>query len=297
MSLKKRLIKKQQEKKARWDTIELDYALSWVLAAIGQEPASKEQLIFKGGTCLKKCYFGERYRFSQDLDFTALSTLSDRFLDQSIQKITDIASELSNQVGDEIKYSVELYQEKEPHPFHQRAYLLRAQYPWHRTPLTKIKVEVSRDETLAFPIQERGILHEYGESILQKINTYSLEEILAEKFRGILQNQAKFKVKGWVRSRVRDFYDLWHILNDFKGSLNLQGFEEAFVQKCLAKNLHFKNYQQFFNQAEYLLEVKRDWEQHLQGLVNELPDFEKTIQALEKLSADIFKGKQCQERE
>ena len=29
----------------------------------------KETMIFKGGTALKKCYFGD-YRFSQDLDFS-----------------------------------------------------------------------------------------------------------------------------------------------------------------------------------------------------------------------------------
>jgi len=28
-----------------------------------------ESWVFKGGTCLKKCYF-ETYRFSEDLDFT-----------------------------------------------------------------------------------------------------------------------------------------------------------------------------------------------------------------------------------
>jgi predicted nucleotidyltransferase component of viral defense system len=32
-----------------------------------------QNFIFKGGTCLKKCYF-EDYRFSEDLDFTLLDT-------------------------------------------------------------------------------------------------------------------------------------------------------------------------------------------------------------------------------
>ena len=32
-------------------------------------PSLKENLIFKGGTALKKCYFGN-YRFSEDLDLT-----------------------------------------------------------------------------------------------------------------------------------------------------------------------------------------------------------------------------------
>ena len=41
----------------------------WVLAGIYQHQALADTWIFKGGTCLKKCFF-ETYRFSEDLDFT-----------------------------------------------------------------------------------------------------------------------------------------------------------------------------------------------------------------------------------
>ncbi len=51
--------------------IERDYLLSWVLAGISVVPELRETLVFKGGTALKKCYFGN-YRFSEDLDFTGL---------------------------------------------------------------------------------------------------------------------------------------------------------------------------------------------------------------------------------
>lgn len=51
------------------DIVEKDYALGWLLAGIFQQPALRETWVFKGGTCLKKCYF-ETYRFSEDLDFT-----------------------------------------------------------------------------------------------------------------------------------------------------------------------------------------------------------------------------------
>ena len=50
--------------------IERDYLLSWVLAGISAAPELRETLVFKGGTALKKCYFGD-YRFSEDLDFSA----------------------------------------------------------------------------------------------------------------------------------------------------------------------------------------------------------------------------------
>lgn len=49
--------------------IEKDYVLGWMLAGISADPEIGSSWVFKGGTCLKKCYF-ETYRFSEDLDFT-----------------------------------------------------------------------------------------------------------------------------------------------------------------------------------------------------------------------------------
>jgi len=48
--------------------LERDYCLAWFLAALA-ETDLKAVLGFKGGTALKRCYFGD-YRFSEDLDFT-----------------------------------------------------------------------------------------------------------------------------------------------------------------------------------------------------------------------------------
>src|SRR5205823_307498 len=48
--------------------LERDYCLAWFLIALSQE-ALGQRLAFKGGTALKRCYFGG-YRFSEDLDFT-----------------------------------------------------------------------------------------------------------------------------------------------------------------------------------------------------------------------------------
>ena len=53
----------------REDVVEKDYVLGWLLWGIGSDPHLADQWVFKGGTCLKKCYL-ETYRFSEDLDFT-----------------------------------------------------------------------------------------------------------------------------------------------------------------------------------------------------------------------------------
>ena len=54
-----------------WEALERDYLLSWILAGISRTPVLRDALVFKGGTALRKCYFGD-YRFSEDLDFSTL---------------------------------------------------------------------------------------------------------------------------------------------------------------------------------------------------------------------------------
>jgi hypothetical protein len=63
------------ERVAEWqlteEVIEKDYVLGWLMWGIGSDPVLGDEWVFKGGTCLKKCYI-ETHRFSEDLDFTVL---------------------------------------------------------------------------------------------------------------------------------------------------------------------------------------------------------------------------------
>lgn len=71
------MIEKQDilERAAEWqlrpEVVEKDYVLGWLLAGIATLPMGT-LWIFKGGTCVKKCFF-ETYRFSEDLDFSLRS--------------------------------------------------------------------------------------------------------------------------------------------------------------------------------------------------------------------------------
>ena len=49
---------------------ERDIVLTYVLRIMSEHMLSR--LAFKGGTCLKKIYFGNTGRFSMDLDFTSI---------------------------------------------------------------------------------------------------------------------------------------------------------------------------------------------------------------------------------
>jgi len=53
---KARLLASAAEEDLRPTTIEKDYALGWILYSVAQH-AEASRWVFKGGTCLKKCFF------------------------------------------------------------------------------------------------------------------------------------------------------------------------------------------------------------------------------------------------
>lgn len=115
-----------------------------------------------------------------------------------------------------VRLVVERYEEKDDHPFEQEAFKVRAQFPWHREPLTSAKIEITMQETVLFPLVAKQIIHPYDERIDTPIQTYFLEEIILEKLRAILQKTKKLHKEGRDRSRTRDYYDLWRIFTTFE---------------------------------------------------------------------------------
>ena len=71
MIAKQEILDRSVEWQLRLGVVEKDYVLGWLLAALAQHPETSQQWVFKGGTCLKKCFF-ETYRFSEDLDADSL---------------------------------------------------------------------------------------------------------------------------------------------------------------------------------------------------------------------------------
>ena len=88
MILKKEIEKLAEEKGVAKSTIDKDWVLGHFIDAIFSIPECRSNLVFKGGTCLKKCYFPD-YRFSEDLDFTSINPefVLDKKLLSSITKL------------------------------------------------------------------------------------------------------------------------------------------------------------------------------------------------------------------
>lgn len=258
-----------------WEILERDYLLSWILAGVGQVDVLRETLVFKGGTALKKCYFGD-YRFSEDLDFSGTSGApTGEAMEAAVRDACRIAARILDEYAP-VEIACERYTEKEPHPGGQEAFTIRARLPWQSQPHTRVMVEVSMDERILAPTPKRAVIHEYGEPLDAQVRVYSLEEIVAEKLRAILQHVEQMEERGWSRSRARDYYDLWRILRAYRDQLNLDVFPALLREKCAVRNVAFEAAGDFFQEA-MLAYVERTWEQWLGPLVPALPPYETVL--------------------
>jgi len=278
-----------------WEVLERDYLLSWVLAGISQVEALRDTLVFKGGTALRKCYFGD-YRFSEDLDFTAVGavptgTAMESAIREACAKAVELldpyapASISSSAANVEVPLESPMeivttrHVERDPHPGGQEAFDIRAQFPWHHDLHVHVMVEIAVDERLLKPPLRRAVLHDYGEPLDAQVLTYAMEEIIAEKLRSILQHLRLLERRGWVRSRARDYYDLWRIFSAHREQLDLRDFPEFLRQKCAIRQVTFTGPEGFFP-PQILTEVEKTWDQWLGPLVPGLPTYTTVIEAL-----------------
>src|SRR5712692_8859790 len=91
------------------NVVEKDYVLGWILGGINAHEELAESWVFKGGTCLKKCYF-ETYRFSEDLDFTLRNEdhLDEEFLQTVFEEVIAWVTEQSglNIPADQLEFDI-----------------------------------------------------------------------------------------------------------------------------------------------------------------------------------------------
>ena len=274
-ALRNRLLEARKRLGIPWEILERDYVLSWLLAGVSQVEALRDTLVFKGGTALKKCFFGD-YRFSEDLDFTGIGNVptGDR-MEGAIRELCKAAERLLDEYAP-VDFICERYTERDPHPGGQEAFTIRVRLPWQRAPQTRVMIETAVDEKILRPVQKRSIIHEYGEPLQEQVQVYALEEIVAEKLRAILQHAEEFHERGWSRSRARDYYDLWRVLGAYENQLHLSGFSPFLRAKCTIRNVSFNGPDDFFDQA-MLSYVEKTWEQWLGPLVPDLPGFATVI--------------------
>lgn len=262
------------------DTIDKNWVLGHFLAELNRQKWANKLLIFKGGTCLKKCYF-ENYRFSEDLDFT-LTKDDFQITDEMIQKICDEITDKTGILFQNVKvepcfWNDRLVGYKSNIPFwganHKRNQPPGPSIRWQ----TKIKVEIICYEMLIQNPINRPIYSGYSDKYLFNnicVPCYSLQEIISEKFRSLLQRSYP---------APRDYYDLWYLMI-YKKLEPIEAILPLFKKKIEYKQVAFNNYTDFFD-PEQIKKVNKAWNNSLSSHLKEedLPDFNLIISELQTL--------------
>jgi predicted nucleotidyltransferase component of viral defense system len=241
--------------------IDLDYSLGWFLLGLSKNDDLRNCLRFKGGTCLRKCYFSE-YRFSEDLDFTMETFLPAPRLETYFQQIARwVASQDGpNFLIEPIRFEV-IDDEYGSESYQARIYY-RGPLQWGGSPRT-IRIDVTRYERLSLPAISRLVSHSYSDTNYfegAKLFCYALEEVMAEKLRAV-GGQRRFAVS-------RDVYD---ISNLYKAGVDLPKIKAILPQKFQARGLSLSqvSIDVLENRKS---EFQRDWNRRLSYLVQEEQD-------------------------
>jgi len=247
--------------------IEKDYVISWILTGIARNEPLSNNLLFKGGTVLKKFYF-EDYRYSEDLDFTLLD-----------EKITsDAIKESFDDIFEYIKQEAMITLSLSDIGVHETGNINF--YINYAGPLgglganKQVKVDISQDELLQFPVAERDMIARYSDHEPCRLKCYSLEEVMTEKMRSLLSRQ-----------QPRDFYDLWYLTTHEE--MEMSDCLAAYEAKAKHKGLVPERLETRLNQLTPIFKAR--WTTSLSDQIRDLPPFEQVSRELGRNFRKLFR--------
>jgi len=263
MITQRELRRKAREYGVPISTIERDYAQNWLL-----ESFSSINMVLKGGTGIRKAYIN-KYRFSDDLDFTLLEEINKERLEVLIKESVKKAKEESR-----INFSEDIRFQENDNGFEIDIYFQIMQRGESRT---RIKIDITKpgNEKILLPLNTKEIIHPYSDDLKAKVKVYSLEEIVAEKVRSLFQ-----------RTRPRDLYDVWYLRN----RVDKRRVLDIFLKKCRFKDVKI-NAEDLEDRKD---NFKNAWENSLRHQLKNLPDFDNVfllvLEEVGKMNVEIIKN-------
>ena len=245
--------------------LERDYCLAWFLTALSRKKLG-QILVFKGGTALKRCYFGD-YRFSEDLDFTLTQETT---FENILRELDPVFAEIQKASGMAFHYARE---DRHGHT-NTHTFYIGYEGPLPATAAGKeVKVDITVREKIVFPIESRAVLRGYDEyadlPANAKILVYSLDEIAAEKVIALLDP---------ARNEPRDLYDIWYLVT--ANHVDLSSLPDAIGKKLESRGRKLTNANAKFREKESRL--KKLWQTRLSAQVASLPEYDEVYRLVRR---------------
>jgi len=253
---------KQGGRRIREDVLERDYCLAWFLAALAESDL-RTRLALKGGTALKRCYFGD-YRFSEDLDFTLVEALPFDNILRHLERVYEAVRESSG-----IVFAFGRNDRQE----HGNSYTFYLGYTGPLPASNDVKVDITVRERLVFPLEQRPLLRGYDEftdlPANRLVQAYSLEETAAEKTIALADP---------ARNEPRDLYDLWYLTAN--AGIQLDQLVDPIRQKLESRETPFADLRAAILGKEARL--RSLWSRRLSYQVSTLPPFDEVFRGLRR---------------
>jgi predicted nucleotidyltransferase component of viral defense system len=231
--------------------IEKDYVLGWLLAGIASHTELNRSWIFKGGTCLRKCYY-ETFRFSEDLDFTIIGGGPEE--PEALMPIFGgVADWIREESGLELVLDNNSFQRKRNKrgkPTTQGRIAYRG--PNGNPTMPKVKLDLTSDEVLVHGPAFRRIGHPYSDRLpVDRVLCYSIAELFGEKLRALAE-----------RCRPRDLYDVVHMHRhpDLIGLA--RDVRRALERKCAHAGIEMPT-AEIIRSSPFRAEIESEWENML----------------------------------
>ncbi len=231
----------------RRDLIEKDLILHQMLSDLSNDEFFAPNFLFKGGTCLIKCYFGY-LRFSEDIDFTwknqsVFAKKSQKKIRGKLSKVIDRTGEVFERVAK--KRGLDFRCQKSNTDYVElggsgKTCTLKI---WYDSEILKrcsfLKVQINFVETMCFAPKKRELsglltgMHEDLKALFPEeaveyskkipFDVYDIREMLCEKVRALLTREG---------TKARDFLDVYLIWKRF-------GTRPEDVEECLVSKIDF----------------------------------------------------------
>jgi len=137
----------------------------------------------------------------------------------------------------------------------------------------ELKVDITINEEVVFPIEARPVLRAYPEyedlPEHAPVRVYSLSEIAAEKVMALVDR---------ARNEPRDLYDLWYLTEH--GHVALGQVVEAITRKLAARGQEHGNMAGALKAKEP--RYRRLWQTRLAHQMATLPEFEQVFRAVRR---------------
>ncbi len=286
------------------ERLERDYVMSLILDALSRCDETKDDIVFKGGCCVHKCFtlfeksdnpkaldpYFTKGRFSSDIDLTISKKLmSTEALSHAFQKVSEYLNKEHGLVLEQMDFPMH-FNEKQSKtnsrstlhyqgPLYlygleqkkKKALSKGKPMPYFAPP--ELKIDITADEKVVYEPTLKPIYHPYpGDEKKEKnlqTRCYTLQGMFAEKIRSLFE-----------RCSPRDLYDLHILFNHPEIGKRKLEIGEAIIGKFRFKKIPLRIDEELLTKPQKAGEkplkelCKEEWEHSLKQQIGELGNFD-----------------------